>query len=81
MAEEKILTINLRKELVKKPRWKKRKEAVAALKEIIKRRTRSEEIKIGKELNEKIWSRERPPTRLRLKLTKEENITKVDLMK
>lgn len=80
MAEEKILTINLRKELAKKPRWKKQKEAVAALKEIIRRRTRNEEVKIGKKLNEKIWSRERPPTRLRVKLTKEEKVIKVDLM-
>lgn len=70
MAEEKILTVNLRKKLLKGPRWKRNKYASRILRDILKRQTKSDKVKIDKELNEKIWRTETPPAKLRIKLTK-----------
>jgi large subunit ribosomal protein L31e len=77
MAEEKIITVNLRKELKKVPRWKRAKKAVKILKEILKKQTKTENLKIDKALNEKIWSRssKNPPTKLRIKIVKVDDKT------
>lgn len=83
MVEEKIVTINLRKKITEKARWKRSKSVLRILKEVLKKQTKSDEIKIDKKLNEKIWSRssERPPTKLRIKLTKlDDGSVKVELM-
>ena len=70
MAEEKILTINTRKEILKTPRWKKSKRAVGILKKILEKKTKKN-VKIERSLNEKIWSKsiENPPAKIRIKLT------------
>lgn len=83
MVEEKIITINLRKKITEKTRWKRCKITLRLLKDILKKRTKSEKIKIDKKLNEKIWSKssEKPLTRLRMKLTKQDDESiKVELM-
>lgn len=83
MVEEKIVTINLRKKIIKKARWKRSKSILRVLKEILKKQTKSEKIEISKKLNEKIWSRssEKPPTKLRIKLVKsDDGSVKVELM-
>ena len=72
MAEEKFLTINLRKKLTKKPKWKRSKSAVLILRDILKSQMKTEKIKIDKKLNEKIWERgsKKPLTKFRVKLKK-----------
>ena len=83
MAEEKIITINLRKELTKVPKWKKAKQAMKILKKNLKKQTKSE-VKLDKNINEKIWSRsiENPPTKLRVKIIKvDEKSFKAELIK
>jgi large subunit ribosomal protein L31e len=71
MAEEKIIIVNLKKKLLKTPKWRRSKEAMNILKEILKKQ-RSEKIKIDKRINEKIWSKgiENPPAKLRLKIVR-----------
>ena len=71
MAEERILTINLRKELLKEPRWKRSKQAVAALRKSLERHVKAE-VRIGKDVNEAIWARggRKPLAKLRLRLVK-----------
>lgn len=70
MAEEKIITINLRKELMNKARWKRKKLAVKILREILERRLKKK-VKIDKSLNEKIFGSEKKfKTKLRIKLEK-----------
>lgn len=83
MAEEKIVTLNLRKEIKKATRWKKSKIIVKLIREKIKRISKAEEVKIDSSVNKKIWSRgiEKPPAKLRLKIVKtDEKTAKVELV-
>lgn len=56
-AVERTLTINLRKEIMKVPDYKRAKKAVTALREFLQRHMKAEakNVKIGKYLNLKIW--------------------------
>ncbi|MEM5790943.1 MAG: hypothetical protein QXP77_02765 [Candidatus Aenigmatarchaeota archaeon] len=75
MAEEKIITVNLRKELMNKARWKKKKLAVKALREILERKLKKK-VKIDKSLNEKIFGSEKKfKTKIRIKLEKRDDET------
>lgn len=83
MVEEKIITINLRKKVIEKARWKRSESIVRLLKDVLKKQTKAEKIKIDKKLNEKIWRRgaEKPPTKLRIKLIKlDDGSVKVELV-
>lgn len=82
-GEEKIITINLRKSLVRKPHWKRAESSASILREILKKRTRVSTVAIGKELNEALWLRgiERPETKLRIRIIKEGDTAKAELMK
>ena len=74
MAEEKILTLNLRKEVIKYPKWKRNQKFMAVLRQEIVRRTKTKKIKIDKNLNEKIWKGGTPTNyTVRVKLNKETN--------
>jgi len=84
MAEEKIITINLRKQVVKAPEWERSRKAVRILREAIQKKTKIKKIAIGKDINEKIWSRgiKSPATMLRIKITKiDEENGKAELVK
>ena len=73
MAEEKIVGINLRKELKNVSRWRRK----AVFGRLIRKKLKDEKIKISQGLNEKIWSRSSP--KVRLKLVKDEKTTKAEL--
>lgn len=72
MAEEKIVTINLKKELVKLPKWKRGKLTARILEKKLKKMTKIENLKIDKSINEKIWSGsiEKPHAKFRVRITK-----------
>lgn len=81
--EEKIVTINIRKDLVKAPKWNRSKVALSIFKEKIKRICKTEKIKIDSSLNQKVWARgsEKPLTKLRVKIVKvDEKTSKVELL-
>ncbi len=75
MAEEKIVTINLRKEIIETPRWKRSKAAIRALRAILERRLKSKKIKIGKSVNEKIWAKgaQKPPSKIKIMIIKSDD--------
>ena len=54
---ERTVTINLRKEILKVPRYKRAKKAVTAVREYLQQHLKAsrEDVKIGKYLNLKIW--------------------------
>jgi large subunit ribosomal protein L31e len=82
MAEEKILNLNLRKQSLQVAKWRRSKDLTQLLKQVLKKKLKSDKIKIEKKLNEAIWKRgmENPPTKLRLKTVKQEDGTiKIDL--
>jgi large subunit ribosomal protein L31e len=79
MADEKIVTVNLRKEMLKAPRWSRSKRAVKVLREFLAKQTKVENVLIDKAINEKIWNEK--PNKLRIKLVKVDDKTfKAELM-
>lgn len=83
MAEEKIFNLNLRKQFVKVARWRRAKDFTQLLRKILKKKLKTDKIKIDKKLNEKIWERgmENPPAKLRIKTVKQDDGTfKIELM-
>ena len=74
MAEERIYVVPIKK--IKKivPRWKRAPRAARFVREFIARHTKADEVIIGTDVNEKIWKRgiEKPPSKLRVKVTVEE---------
>ena len=56
-AMERTFTINLRKEILKVPRYKRAKKAVTAVREYLQRHMKAEEenVRIGTYLNLKLW--------------------------
>jgi len=83
MVEEKIVTINLRKEIKKARRVKKAKAAISALRRKIEKMFKGFEVKIDKSVNEEIWKRgaKKPVSKIRVKLIKDEKSVKVELEK
>ena len=78
---EKIYTIPLRG-TVRKSRLKRSQCAMGIIKKFIKTHTKAKTVKIGKNLNEKVWERsmEKPPRRVRVKAVVDGDIAKVELM-
>ena len=54
---EREYTIPLRQKLAKTTRWKRAKKAVSTVRKFVSKHMKSEDIKIGRELNEEIWAR------------------------
>jgi len=52
---EHTYTIPLRKEFSKVPKYKRTNKAVKAVKEFLQKHMKSEEVKLGKHLNEELW--------------------------
>ena len=79
---ERTFVIPLRKEFLKKPKYRRAKKAVSALKDFIIRHMKVKEVKIGKYLNEKIWERgqKSPPSRVKVKSIIEDDYTRVELV-
>lgn len=81
MAEEKFLTLNIRKLLIKGENWRRSEAAIFLIKKLLKRHLKTEKIKISPKLNQLIWSRgiKRPVTKIRIKAVKEGEEYKVDV--
>jgi len=81
MAEEKIFTIPLRKAF-ELERQKRAKNASKIVRAFLKRHMKSENIKIGKSINEAIWKRSisKPPRKVRIHVLKEEDIIYAEML-
>ena len=77
MAEEKTLkrtyNVPLRKEFLKVPKYKRAKKAVKALKQFLIKHMKSDNVKIGKYLNDEIWKHgiKNPPHHVKLNAIKD----------
>ena len=77
MAEEKTLertyNVPLRKEFLKVPKYKRAKKAVKALKQFLAKHMKSDNVKIGKYLNDEIWKHgiKNPPHHVELNAVKD----------
>ncbi len=76
-----VYTIPLRKAF-KKAEKKRTPYAARLIRNYLKKHTKAEEIKLGRKLNEKVWERgiRKPPRRVRVKVMKEGNVAKVELL-
>jgi ribosomal protein L31E len=82
MQEEKILTFSL-KEWKDKSRVKRANYFIRRLREKVRRITKVDDISISKEVNEEIWKRsvKKSLKKIRIKISKDENKVKVELVK
>ena len=80
---EKVYTIPLRREFQKAPKYKYASKAMRALKNFLIKHTKSENIRIGKYLNQRIWQNgpKNPPSKVKVNVIKDkENIIHVELI-
>ncbi|MCK5107932.1 MAG: 50S ribosomal protein L31e [Nanoarchaeota archaeon] len=70
---DRIYTIPLRREYMKVPKYKRAKKAITAIKQFLKKHMKSENIKLGKQLNLKIWERgiKNPPHHIKVTVKKD----------
>jgi large subunit ribosomal protein L31e len=75
MAIERIYNVPLRREWLKVPKYKRAKKAIFALKRFLSRHMKSENILIGKRLNEFIWQNgiKVPPHHVKINVIKEDD--------
>ncbi|MEK6938664.1 MAG: 50S ribosomal protein L31e [Nanoarchaeota archaeon] len=79
---ERTYNVPLRKGYQKAPNWKRTNKAVNTLKEFLIRHMKSENVKIGKELNDKLWLHgiKNPPHHVKITVTKyEKGLVKAEL--
>ncbi len=78
---ERTYVIPLRKSFMKVPVYKRSRRAVIAVRDFLIRHMKVKEVKIGKELNDKIFSRgyKKPPPRIQVTAIKDGDIVKVNL--
>jgi len=78
---ERIYTIPLRK-VKKAPRWKRSNRAMTVILEYLIQHTKSEDIIIDAKINEKVWERgsQKPPSKIRVRITEEEDIIRAELV-
>ena len=72
---ERIYTVPLRKEFQKAPKYKHASKAMRALKEFLVKHTKSDNIKIGKYLNQTIWQNgpKNPPAKVKINVIKDKD--------
>ncbi|HJH25599.1 MAG TPA: 50S ribosomal protein L31e [Methanophagales archaeon] len=78
---ERIYTIPLRN-VKKAPRWKRSNRAIAIITEYLVQHTKSEDVILDSAINEKVWERgsQKPPSRIRVKVTEEEDVIRAELV-
>lgn len=78
---ERSYVIPLRKGFVKVPKYYRSKRAINQIKDFISKHMKSEDIKIGKELNEYVWKHgiKNPPGKVKVKAIKDGNTVTVEL--
>ena len=81
MAEEKIFTIPLR-DVFAKSRVRRAEDASKLVRKFLVRHMNSENVKIGKSINENIWERgmQKPPRKIRIHAIKEEDVVYSEIL-
>ncbi len=71
---ERTYNVPLRKEYQKVPNWKRTEKAVVAMKQFLVHHMKSEDVRMGKDINEKIWQHgiRNPPHHVKITARKDE---------
>ncbi|MCL4399530.1 60S ribosomal protein L31 [Candidatus Parvarchaeota archaeon] len=83
MAEQRIITVNMRKAIESRPMYKRADAASGFLREFIKRHMKAKEVKIDTHVNDAIFKNgmKNPPSRIRVICSKDDKQTvKVNLV-
>lgn len=80
MADEKVYTIPLRAD--KKTRVKRTAYAIRIIKDYLKKHTKADDVKLGRRLNENVWSKgtKKPPSAVKVKAVKDGDVVKAELL-
>ena len=79
---ERTYNVPLRKGTRRAPNWKRTKKAVSVLREFLAKHMKSDNVKLSKELNEKLWEHgiKNPPHHVKVNATKDDKgVVKVEL--
>ncbi|MBI4152570.1 60S ribosomal protein L31 [Candidatus Woesearchaeota archaeon] len=73
-AVERTYNVPLRKEYQKVPNWKRTNKAVVALRQFLARHMKTEDVRLAKDVNEKLWQHgiKNPPHHVKVTVTKDE---------
>jgi len=80
---ERVYNVPLRKRYQRAPRWKRTNRAVSALREFVKKHMKSDNIRIGKYINNDMWVNgiRNPPHHVKVNCTKDEDgLVKVEMV-
>ncbi len=75
MAEEKILTINIRKDALKTPKSRRGQDAASILRRKLSKFSKGKRVVIGQRINAALWGRgvKYPALKMRVKVTKNDD--------
>ncbi len=78
---ERTYTIPLRSEWLKTPRHRRAKKATTALREFLQKHMKTDDVKIGKHLNEELWKHgiKNPPCKVKVTVIKKDDVAKAEL--
>ena len=78
---ERSYNIPIRKEFLKVQKYKRAKKAIAAVKEFLLRHTKADEVKLGENLNEKIWENgiKNPPHHVKVNVYTKKGVAYAEL--
>ena len=81
MKNEMIYTIPLRTNFVKVPKHRRAKRAINTIKEYVEKHMKTENVKLGKELNESVWENgiKNPPGKVTVKAIRHDDYVSVEL--
>ncbi|MFH1682708.1 MAG: 50S ribosomal protein L31e [Candidatus Woesearchaeota archaeon] len=74
---ERTYNIPLRREYLKVPNWRRTKKAVTAAKQFLQKHMKTEDVRLGKHLNEELWKHgiQNPPHHIKVTVLKDEKGT------
>ncbi|MFH8080769.1 MAG: 50S ribosomal protein L31e [Candidatus Aenigmatarchaeota archaeon] len=69
---EMIFTINIRKSILEKPRWERSKHAIRVVRNFLKKRMKTDKIKLDNSISQAIWTRgaTKPLNKVKIKVEK-----------
>jgi len=80
-GESRTYTIPLRRDFLKTPKWRRSKRAIYTIRNFLVRHTKTENIKVGRWLNEEVWKHggKNPPSKIKVDAKKEKEFVSVEL--
>ena len=71
---ERTYTIPLRREFLKVPKYKRAKKATTAIKQFLSKHMKSDDVRVGTAVNEKVWEHgmRNPPSKVKVQVVKDE---------